>query len=258
MSFLDAASWSGKLFSDGWRASSGGVRTVVEPATGADLGTVGLADPSDIERAALSASKAQPGWASTSFQERAAVLRRAGDLFLEHADEIVNWIVREGGGIPPKGQFEVGIAAEECYEAAALPAHPTGVLLPTVEPRMSLARRRPVGVVGVIAPFNFPLILGIRSVAPALALGNAVVFKPDPRTAVCGGVTIARIFEEAGLPAGVLHMVPGGADAGEALIADPAVPVISFTGSTSAGRKVGAAGASTSSASISNWAATRR
>jgi benzaldehyde dehydrogenase (NAD) len=96
-------------------------------------------------------------------------------------------------------------------------------------------------VVGVIAPFNFPLILGIRSVAPALALGNAVVFKPDPRTAVCGGVTIARIFEEAGLPAGVLHMVPGGADAGEALIADPAVPVISFTGSTSAGRKVGAA-----------------
>ncbi|MDQ1463604.1 MAG: benzaldehyde dehydrogenase [Actinomycetota bacterium] len=241
MSLLDAASWSGKLFSDGWRASSGGVRTVVEPATGADLGTVGLADPSDIERATRSAAKAQRSWAATSFQERAAVLRRAGDLFLEHADEIVDWIVREGGGIPPKGHFEVGIAAEECYEAAALPAQPTGVLLPTMEPRLSLARRRPVGVVGVIAPFNFPLILGIRSVAPALALGNAVVFKPDPRTAVCGGVTIARIFEEAGLPAGVLHMVPGGADAGEALIADPAVPVISFTGSTSAGRKVGAA-----------------
>jgi benzaldehyde dehydrogenase (NAD) len=241
VSFLDAAAWSGKLFSDGWRASSGGVRTVVEPATGDDLGRVGLADPSDIERATTSASKAQRGWAATSFQERAAVLRRAGDLFLAHADEIVDWIVREGGGIPPKGQFEVGIAAEECYEAAALPAQPTGVLLPTIEPRMSLARRRPVGVVGVIAPFNFPLILGIRSVAPALALGNAVVFKPDPRTAVCGGVTIARIFEEAGLPAGVLHMVPGGADAGEALIADPAVPVISFTGSTSAGRKVGAA-----------------
>ena len=106
MSFLDAASWSGKLFSDGWRASSGGVRTVVEPATGADLGTVGLADPSDIERAALSASKAQPGWASTSFQERAAVLRRAGDLFLEHADEIATGSYPgEPAAVCPTGHF---------------------------------------------------------------------------------------------------------------------------------------------------------
>src|SRR5437588_18062 len=83
------------------------------------------------------------------------------------------------------------------------------------------ARRRPVGVVGVIAPFNFPLILGIRSVAPALALGNAVVFKPDPRTAVCGGVSIARVFEEAGLPPGVLHVLPGGAEVGRAVVTEP-------------------------------------
>jgi benzaldehyde dehydrogenase (NAD) len=91
----------------------------------------------------------------------------------------------------------------------------------------------------VIAPFNVPLILGIRSVAPALALGNAVVFKPDPRTAVCGGVVIARIFEEAGLPPGVLHLLPGGADAGQAIVTDPRIGVISFTGSTAAGRSVG-------------------
>ena len=87
------------------------------------------------------------------------------------------------------------------------------------------------------------MILGIRSVAPALALGNAVVFKPDPRTAVSGGVSFARIFEEAGLPPGVLQVLPGGADAGEALVADPHVRVISFTGSTAAGRKVGELGA---------------
>src|SRR6185312_12083111 len=73
----------------------------------------------------------------------------------------------------------------------------------------------------------------------ALALGNAVVFKPDPRTAVCGGVVIARAFEEAGLPPGVLHMLPGGADAGEAIVTDPHVRVVSFTGSTAAGRRVG-------------------
>ncbi len=94
-------------------------------------------------------------------------------------------------------------------------------------------------MVGVIAPFNFPLILAIRSVAPALALGNAVLLKPDLRTAVCGGLSIARIFEEAGLPDGVLHVLPGGADVGERLVTDHHVRVISFTGSTAVGRRVG-------------------
>jgi benzaldehyde dehydrogenase (NAD) len=94
-------------------------------------------------------------------------------------------------------------------------------------------------VVGVIAPFNFPQVLAMRSVAPALALGNAVVLKPDPRTAVCGGVALARVFEEAGLPEGLLHVLPGGPEAGEALIAEPLVRIISFTGSTAAGRRVG-------------------
>jgi benzaldehyde dehydrogenase (NAD) len=94
-------------------------------------------------------------------------------------------------------------------------------------------------VVAVISPFNVPIILGIRSVAPALALGNAVILKPDPRTAVTGGVVLARVLEEAGVPAGVLQMLPGGIDVGEALVTDPNIPVISFTGSTLAGRRVG-------------------
>ena len=132
------------------------------------------------------------------------------------------------------------MATEEIYEAATLPSRPYGELLPTESPHLSWAERVPVGVVGVISPFNFPQILAIRSVAPALALGNAVVLKPDPRTAVCGGVVLARVFEEAGLPEGLLHVLPGGADAGEALITDPLVRVISFTGSTAVGRHVGA------------------
>jgi benzaldehyde dehydrogenase (NAD) len=134
---------------------------------------------------------------------------------------------------------ETETAAQECYEAAALASHAIGEIIPSVQPRLSLVRRLPVGVVGVISPFNFPLILAIRSVAPALALGNAVVLKPDPRTAVSGGVSIARIFEEAGLPEGVLHVLPGGAEAGEALVTDPHVRTISFTGSTAAGKRVG-------------------
>ena len=96
-----------------------------------------------------------------------------------------------------------------------------------------------MGVVGVISPFNFPQILAVRSVAPALALGNAVVLKPDPRTSVCGGVVLARVFEEAGLPEGLLHVLPGGPDTGEALITDPLVRIISFTGSTAVGRRIG-------------------
>src|SRR5690606_1721242 len=85
-----------------------------------------------------------------------------------------------------------------------------------------------------------PLILAMRSGAPALALGNSVLLKPDPRTAVCGGVVLARIFEAAGVPSGVLHMLPGDADVGGALIDAPQVRVVSFTGSTPAGRAIGA------------------
>ena len=106
------------------------------------------------------------------------------------------------GSLPAKGDFEIDIAARECYEASALPTRPHGELLPSRDGRLSWAERVPAGVVGVIAPFNFPLILSIRSVAPALALGNAVILKPDPRTAVSGGFLLARVFEEAGLPDG--------------------------------------------------------
>lgn len=120
-----------------------------------------------------------------------------------------------------------------------MPSQAAGQVLPSEAGRLSLARRRPIGVVGVIAPFNFPLYLAIRAVAPAIAVGNAVVLKPDPRTAVCGGVTIARIFEDAGLPAGVLQVLAGDGAAGAALCEDPNVGMIQFTGSTAAGRKVG-------------------
>ena len=222
MTLLDSATWSGQIYSDGWRESLGGARSVIEPATGESLGTVGVANAADVEQAAAGAAKAQPEWAATPFQERAAILRRAGELVERNRDEIHWWIIREAGSIPPKAELETHVAAQECFEAASLPSRPLGQILPSEQPRFSIARRVPAGVVGVIAPFNVPLILGIRSVAPALALGNAVVFKPDPRTAVCGGVVIARIFEEAGLPPGVLHMLPGGADAGEAMVTDPA------------------------------------
>jgi benzaldehyde dehydrogenase (NAD) len=242
MSLLDPAYWSGKTYVGGWKATDTGTLPVVEPATGETLGTVAATSPSDVADAVQTAAGAQAAWAATPPEQRAAVLRKAGDLWESHGEEIQSWLVREAGSIPPKAGLETHTAAQECYEAAALPSHPMGSILPSNEPRWSFSRRRPAGVVGVIAPFNFPLILSIRSVAPALALGNTVVLKPDPRTAVCGGISLVRVFEEAGLPPGVLSLVIGGVEAGEALITSPPTRVVSFTGSTPAGRRVGELG----------------
>ncbi len=241
MSLLDPAVWSGRLFVDGWESGGAGEYPVVEPATGASLGTIGAASVDDVRRAAERASDAQPAWAASPFGERARVLRRAAALFGEASEEISGWLVREAGSVPPKAAFEIASAESICHEAAALASLPYGEVLRSAQPRLSLARRLPVGVVGVIAPFNVPIVLSLRAVAPALALGNAVVLKPDPRTAVCGGVVLARVLEEAGLPAGLLSVVPGGADVGEALVADRRTRVIAFTGSTRAGRAVAAA-----------------
>lgn len=232
MSLLDDAVWQHHHFSGDWFP-------VREPATGAELGRISLATPDDVTKAALVAVDAQRRWAALPFQQRAAVLRKAGDLWSRHAEELTTWLIRESGAGPIMAGFQLHIAEQECYEAAALPSHAVGEVVPSEEPRLSMIRRSPAGVVGVISPFNAPLILSIRSVAPALALGNAVILKPDPRTAVIGGAAIARIFEEAGLPAGVFQVLPGGPDVGEALIVDPNVRVISFTGSTAVGRRIG-------------------
>ncbi|MFE2538261.1 benzaldehyde dehydrogenase [Streptomyces sp. NPDC059371] len=234
MPLLDPTTWQS-------RPLSGDEYTVTEPATGESLGTVTLAAAEDVASAARTARAAQTEWARAPHFVRAAVLRRAGDLFAAHADELRDWIVRESGSIPGKADFELHVAAQECYEAAALASRPTGQILPSEAPRLSYTRRVPVGVVGVIAPFNAPLILSIRSVAPALALGNGVVLKPDPRTAVCGGLALGAVLAEAGLPDGLLQVLPGGPEAGRALVTDPLIPVISFTGSTAAGRSVGEA-----------------
>ncbi|GLZ28705.1 aldehyde dehydrogenase [Lentzea sp. NBRC 105346] len=166
------------------------------------------------------------------------MLRRAGDLFVERADVLADALIREAVSTPAKAHFEVGLAAQDCHEAAVLPSHAAGEVLAGEEDRLSFYERVPVGVVGVIAPYNAPIELAVRSVAPALALGNAVVLKPDPRTSTAGGDIIAAIFAEAGLPGGVLHVLKGGATKGAELVADPRVSVICFTGSTSSGRQV--------------------
>lgn len=239
LKLLVEATWRGRLFGAEWRQAAGGSLDVIEPATGAVLTQVGNASAEDIRRAAAEARAAQPGWAATPYERRAAVLRKAAQILENNQEELIPWIARETGGIPAKAGFEIHMVAEILYRSAAMCTEPQGLVLPSDPGRISIARRMPRGVIGIISPFNFPLILSCRAVAPALATGNAVVLKPDPRTPLTGGYIIARVFEEAGLPKGVLQVVPGGAEAGEAICTDPDIAMVTFTGSTHVGRRIG-------------------
>ena len=233
--------WEGKLFSDGWRPGSAGTIGVRAPGSGRQIATVAAASTDDLDRAVTAALGAQREWAALPYDQRARVMIAAAGLLAAAPERLRDVLVEESGSAQGKAAFEVGLVISELQEAAALASHPHGELLRSVKPRMSLARRIPLGIVGVIAPFNFPAILAMRSVAPALALGNAVVLKPDPRTPISGGLALAELLEDAGLPAGVLHVLPGDGELGAALVAHPDVPCISFTGSTAAGRRIGAA-----------------
>ncbi|MEK8031447.1 benzaldehyde dehydrogenase [Ideonella sp. DXS29W] len=237
-SFLNHALWREHLYSGGWRSASA-TADVIEPATGTVLTRTGRAVAADVAHAAEQAASAQAAWAAQSPRERAGVFLRAAAIFQQHLDELALYVTRETGAILPKGQHELREAITFCHIAAAMPMQAQGQVLPSGAGRLSIARRVPHGVVGVISPFNFPLILTLRVVAPALAAGNAVIIKPDPRTPVSGGLLIAQVFEQAGLPAGVLHVLPGGADVGEALVTEPRVAMISFTGSVGVGRRIG-------------------
>ncbi|MEZ3162166.1 aldehyde dehydrogenase family protein [Microbacterium sp. BWT-B31] len=239
MTFFDTNDWDGRIFDGGWVRTSAQAEAR-SPSTGASLGAYGVASAEDVDRAVRIARSAQREWAARPADERAAIIRRAGDIISAQADTVAKWLIDEAGSGQGKAAFEAGLVSSEFYQASATAMMPYGSLLQSSRPRLSLARRLPAGVVGVISPFNFPAILAARSVAPALALGNAVVLKPDPRTAISGGLIVAAALADAGVPEGVFHVVPGGVDAGSALVDHPDVRIISFTGSTEAGRAIGA------------------
>lgn len=236
--WLQESEWAESVFAGGWERSHHQTE-IVEPATGEVFSRIGTIAGDELAPFCATARNAQKPWARLHFEERARILRKAADLGEVHFAELAGWIVRESGSARAKAEFELAITLRSLREAAAMPSQAQGLVLPSTPDRISMCRRVPLGVIGVIAPFNFPLYLAMRAVAPALAVGNAVVLKPDPRTAISGGVIIAKLLAEAGLPSGVLHVLPGGGDVGAALCRDPNVAMIAFTGSTAAGRKVG-------------------
>ncbi|MEQ9038537.1 MAG: aldehyde dehydrogenase family protein [Silicimonas sp.] len=198
----------------------------------------------DMERAIQAAQAAFPEWSEKSFQERAKALLRVADIWERRKDEFINAVMYEGGGWYGKGVFEAGFVAEIFRTSASLCYQSIGEVLPSEHGKVSMATRWPLGVVGVISPWNMPGILTSRGYAAALAAGNCVVLKPSEDTPYSGGLYHAEVLEEAGIPPGVFNVVTCSRESvgevGDALIEHSLVKGISFTGSTAVGRHIAA------------------
>jgi benzaldehyde dehydrogenase (NAD) len=243
---LDGQDWQGKIFSSTWHAGGGGTQPVSNKSTGESMASLGIASAADAATAAKLAAAAQVAWGRQSREARAAILEKAKQLLAEHTDEFVWWLVRESGSTIPKASFEVGLTIAKFDKVIGeLQTSIFEEVISDGDGYRSVAERVPLGVVGVIGPFNFPLYLCMRAVIPALAFGNAVVLKPDGQTAVASGILTARIFELAGLPKDVLHVLPGDAEPGKELATDPNVSMIAFTGSSAVGKSIGSAAGAT-------------
>ncbi|WP_135852769.1 aldehyde dehydrogenase family protein [Halorussus salinus] len=249
LGFAPSEGWNAVYVDGEWRAQ--GDRSgldVVDPTRRAAVGTVPAGTDEDVDAAYAAAESAQEAWADRTPEERASVVADARELVAAYHDEFAHLFAVECGGARLKAEIELDLtkATMAVAEDVADAADPTDTdeYDSNVEGKRNLVFREPAGVVGVISPWNFPLYLSMRAVAPALALGNAVVLKPSTHTAIVGGLALASLFEEAGLPDGVLNVVTGeGSAIGETVAGHPAASVVSFTGSTEVGRKVGATAA---------------
>ncbi|MGV4985366.1 aldehyde dehydrogenase family protein [Streptomyces sp. NRAIS4] len=224
-----------------WRPGSGSWDVIdFNPYDDEKLASITVATVDEVDQAYKAAARAQKQWAGTNPYARRAVFERALRLIEDREQEIADLIIAELGGTRVKAGFELHLAKEFLRESIHLALRPEGKILPSpVDGKENRVYRVPVGVVGVISPFNFPFLLSIKSIAPALALGNAVVLKPHQNTPIAGGTLIAKIFEEAGLPGGLLNVVVTDiAEIGDAFIEHPVPKVISFTGSDKVGRHV--------------------
>ena len=222
------------------RASATERFSAVNPATEEIAGTVPVANAADVDRAVSAARTAFGSWSRTSPAERSEVLGRVADEFGKRAPEITNLVARQNGA--PRWWVEQEIRiAEAVYRNAAKKAAQVveEEFLPGGE-HGTIVRREPLGVVAAIAPWNGPEALLGMKLAAVIAAGCTVVAKPAPETSL-DAFLLAEAFQAAGLPDGVFNLVTGAVDTGQALIAHPGIDKVSFTGSTEAGRAIGAA-----------------
>ena len=222
-------------------AASGRVEDVTSPYDGRVVGQVAVADPSDVDRALAAAVKGATRWRETPAHVRMDLMLRAAALVDERAEQLAATLSAENGKTITEARGEVGRAGDMIRLAGFEGSQLYGDSLPldanrgTGQDKLGFTVRQPCGVVVAITPFNYPSLLVLHKLAPALAAGNAVVLKPARSTPLTA-LALAEIFVEAGLPEGVLSVLTGpGSALGDALVSDPRVRKVSFTGSTATG-----------------------
>jgi acyl-CoA reductase-like NAD-dependent aldehyde dehydrogenase len=214
------------------------VEVVANPATEEPLAEVPSASPDQVDRAVAAARAALPGWRRTPAGERGELLHGVAAWLREHTDELGRLLTLEGGKPLVENTDEVGWTANAFSYYAELGRHERGRVIPSIEEgQLSLVLKEPVGVVAAIVPWNYPLLLLAWKLAPALAAGNTVVVKPSPYTPLA---TLRLAEALAAFPDGVVNLVTGGAEVGEALVAHGGTDLVAFTGSVATGQRIGA------------------
>lgn len=233
----------GKQFINGvWRdGKSDKVLSDINPYNDEVITTFQIANVADIDDAYKAAYQAKLEWDKVNPYKKRDIIEKAVTYIEANEEEITSIIIQELGGTRMKAAFEIGLVKNMIKEAATFPLRMEGKILPSTEDgKENRLYRIPAGVVGVISPFNFPFFLSMKSVAPALGAGNGVVLKPHEDTPITGGTLIGKIFEEAGLPKGLLNVVVTDIkEIGDAFVEHPIPRIISFTGSTKVGSYIG-------------------
>ncbi len=221
--------------------AAGGTFPTYNPATEAKVGDVALADAGDVEAAVQAAQQAYPAWRSTPAPRRGEILQRVGELLRERKDNLARLLTQEMGKVLAEARGDVQEAIDMAFYMAGEGRRLLGYTAPVELPdKFGMAVRESIGVCALITPWNFPIAVPSWKIFPALIAGNTLVWKPSPESPATA-LAFAQVFQEAGLPAGVLNVVCGpGAELGQALVAQPGVRVISFTGSTATGRAIAA------------------
>ncbi|HJQ46983.1 MAG TPA: aldehyde dehydrogenase family protein [Amycolatopsis sp.] len=235
---------AGRLFIDGeWAPPGDRRRSVLDPATGAEITTVAEAGADDVHRAVTAARRAFDAghWSRLPGRERGRMLLKAAQLVREHSEELARLeSLDTGKPLVFSRMIDVSTAADMLEYYGSLATSVEGAVRSAGTPMMAYTRREPLGVVGAITPFNFPLVLSVSKIAPALAAGNAIVHKPSEETPLTA-LRMADLLTEAGVPAGIFSVLTGGGEVGQALAADGRIDKVAFTGSTAVGRKIAAA-----------------
>jgi acyl-CoA reductase-like NAD-dependent aldehyde dehydrogenase len=230
----------GNLIGGTWApAKSGRVLADRNPADARDLiGQFADSGAEDVSAAVAAAKSAFPAWRGLPAPKRGEILFRAAEVLVRRKEELARAMTREMGKVLAETRGDVQEAIDMTYYMAGEGRRQFGQTTPSeLRDKFQLSLRMPVGVAGLVTPWNFPMAIPSWKMMPALILGNTVVVKPAPDTPA-STVHLARILEEAGVPPGVVNVVTGGGEAGAALVAHPDVGIVSFTGSTATGRTV--------------------